>query len=137
MYSQHSKKYTYINIAIDSVIYIYFLTGEVYIAVEFCENGNLHNYLRAYRTTFLNLVKDGKLCGFRYVHSYHLDLLRVAHDLKKIFSGNYAYNRKGSYSKQMSTLELIMWSTQIANGLDYLSSVGVSKKSSINLCVCK
>ncbi len=35
------------------------------------------------------------------------------------------YSYKGCFSKSISTMDLLKWATQIANGMQYLESLGV------------
>ncbi|ODM97664.1 Fibroblast growth factor receptor 3 [Orchesella cincta] len=80
---------------------------EVYIAVQYCANGNFHNYLKCRRDRFSNLVSDGEMI------------------LTNAATYSYMYSSKGCFSKTISTMNLLQWATQVANGLQYLESLGV------------
>jgi serine/threonine protein kinase len=74
---------------------------ELYVAVEYCIHGNIRDFLKFRRASFANMVVNGVLTPTTYI-------------------GNIA--RQNSFGKTHSTMDLIGWAQQIANGMDYLSS---------------
>ncbi|CAG7731353.1 unnamed protein product [Allacma fusca] len=70
--------------------------SEILLAVEYCRKGNLRDFLRKSREGFKNQIEDGKL-----------------QPLESIVEG------------AICTRDLIRWSCEIANGMDFLSSKNI------------
>jgi serine/threonine protein kinase len=68
---------------------------KIHILLEFCENGSLRNFLRKSKQNFVNLLED--YCSIR----------QSDEDNKR--------------EECVTTLDLIRWSAEIANGMNCLS----------------
>ncbi|CAG7830411.1 unnamed protein product [Allacma fusca] len=79
---------------------------ELLIVVEFCPNGNLESYLRKNRTNYRDLVQNDTVVSFDWEQEEveEIDLLRK----------NYANLH------DFSTENLLLWSLQLAKGMQYL-----------------
>ncbi|ODM88233.1 Mast/stem cell growth factor receptor-related protein Kit, partial [Orchesella cincta] len=80
--------------------------GELLIILEFCENGSLENYLKENRACFVNLVEKGSL--------------HVASDYLKIIE--LQIPSESASTAAFDIHQLITWSIETAEGMDYLAS---------------
>ncbi|ODM92143.1 Platelet-derived growth factor receptor alpha [Orchesella cincta] len=79
-------------------IFILIFTGEVYVCVEYCANGNLQNFLRQHRQTFRNQLEN--------------DVLVIETPIRKLSSS----------SENIMTIDLIKWAWETAKGMEFLGS---------------
>lgn len=81
---------------------------EIFIAIEFCENGNLLNYLRDHRNKFTNLVgQDG-------------DYDFISGGLDSITRQSFI--SPGKDPNGLNTVTLIKWVYEVATGMEFLSN---------------
>jgi serine/threonine protein kinase len=73
----------------------------IHILLEFCEKGSLLNFLRKSQPNFINLIED--------------------------YASNVESGDGVKEEDHVTTLDLIRWSAEIANGMNYLSTKRVIK----------
>ncbi|ODN05394.1 Vascular endothelial growth factor receptor 3, partial [Orchesella cincta] len=72
---------------------------ELYVVVEFCPFGNLHDYLKARRGLFVNFVKDG--------------------DIRSDCTGKFIYSNVHS-GNTVTTVDIFKWVYETSKGLEFL-----------------
>lgn len=80
---------------------------EIFIAIEFCENGNLLNYLRDNRHKFTNLV--GQEGEYDFIKSGLDSVTRES------------FVSPGKDQQGLNTVTLIKWVYEVATGMEFLS----------------
>jgi serine/threonine protein kinase len=83
---------------------------ELLVIVEFCCFGNLQEYLQKHRKSFENQIVDGEVV-----------IKPTYANVKKATSSSYVLAPE-TLQVPIKTADLISWSFQVANGMNYLSS---------------
>ncbi|XP_035709602.1 uncharacterized protein LOC118436188 [Folsomia candida] len=86
---------------------------EIFIAVEFCTNGSLEHYLRKQRPVFINLVKNDAIVPQEPKQRNPYE------NVDAEYGGADMTNNKLT---PITTQNLIKWSREIANGMEFLGS---------------
>ncbi|VDM54094.1 unnamed protein product [Angiostrongylus costaricensis] len=93
--------------------------GELYVVVELCDNGNLKDFLLKYKNKFINELKTTQIPDDGY--------LRPDSAVKTLYipdwSNEMESDRLIADNTMLATSDLISFAMQIANGMEYLSSI--------------
>uniref|UniRef100_A0A0N4WLG2 Protein kinase domain-containing protein n=1 Tax=Haemonchus placei TaxID=6290 RepID=A0A0N4WLG2_HAEPC len=93
--------------------------GELYVVVELCDNGNLKEYLLKHKNKFINELKQTQLPDDGYLRP---DSSIKSHYIPD-WSNDMESDRLLSDSAMLATSDLISFAMQVANGMEYLSSI--------------
>jgi serine/threonine protein kinase len=101
-------------------------TDKILVICEFCEHGNLQQFLHKHRSNFTNLIINDKFDFSTFGNRQH----EAASGYIKMSSMNYCY---------IDTGNLVAWSFQIAKGMDYLALRKVlhGDLAARNILLCK
>jgi serine/threonine protein kinase len=102
-------------------------TDKILVICEYCEHGNLQEFLYKHRPNFTNLIVDDK---FETFDVSTFGNRQKASDYVKMSSMNHCY---------IDTGNLVAWSFQIARGMDYLALRKVlhGDLAARNILLCK
>ncbi|CAL8100192.1 unnamed protein product [Orchesella dallaii] len=98
--------------------------GELLIVTEYCENGSLERYLRSNRLNFLNCVQKGKIVTQNFDNNIMCEQLEEQ-DLRYIKilpSLETSIHPDKNVRSRLDIYQLISWSIEIADAMDYLAS---------------
>lgn len=112
---------------------IQILSEEVFLIVEYCENGNLLNYLKVHRgTAFTDYFADVCLDPDPTSSSKNVSLANLSANSNSKHSS--IVNYQNATVKKLSSRDLVRWSHEIASGMEYLGQKNVSC-SIFHLCL--
>uniref|UniRef100_A0A158P827 receptor protein-tyrosine kinase n=1 Tax=Angiostrongylus cantonensis TaxID=6313 RepID=A0A158P827_ANGCA len=99
--------------------------GELYVVVELCDNGNLKDFLLKYKNKFINELKTTQIPDDGYLRPDSAIKTLYASEQIPDWSNEMESDRLMADSTMLATSDLISFAMQIANGMEYLSSIPV------------
>ncbi|EYC24072.1 hypothetical protein Y032_0014g2299 [Ancylostoma ceylanicum] len=97
--------------------------GELYVVVELCDNGNLKDYLLKYKNKFINELKETAPPDDGYLRPDSSRRTQYASEQIPDWSNDMESDRLISDNTMLATSDLISFAMQVANGMEYLSSI--------------
>ncbi|VDL69628.1 unnamed protein product [Nippostrongylus brasiliensis] len=97
--------------------------GELYVVVELCDNGNLKEYLLKYKNKFINELKTTAQPDDGYLRPDSSVRTHYASEQIPDWSNDMESDRLISDNTMLATSDLISFAMQVANGMEYLSSI--------------
>ncbi|ETN87149.1 immunoglobulin domain protein [Necator americanus] len=97
--------------------------GELYVVVELCDNGNLKDYLLKYKNKFINELKQTTPPDDGYLRPDSSVKTQYASEQIPDWSNDMESDRLLSDNTMLATSDLISFAMQVANGMEYLSSI--------------
>ncbi|ODM97481.1 Tyrosine-protein kinase transforming protein kit [Orchesella cincta] len=87
--------------------------GELFLVLEYCENGSLEKFLKANRARFVNIVEKGIL---------HAEKCAASDYLKILLGLELPTPLQSDSTDIFDIYRLITWSIEIAEGMEYLAT---------------
>ncbi|KAK5979704.1 hypothetical protein GCK32_009566, partial [Trichostrongylus colubriformis] len=97
--------------------------GELYVVVELCDNGSLKEYLLKHKNKFINELKQSQAPDDGYLRPDSSVKSHYASEQIPDWSNDMESDRLISDSTMLATSDLISFGMQVANGMEYLSSI--------------
>ncbi|CAJ0609905.1 unnamed protein product [Cylicocyclus nassatus] len=97
--------------------------GELYVVVELCDNGNLKDYLLKYKNKFINELKQTAVPDDGYLRPDSSVKTHYASEQIPDWSNDMESDRLLADNTMLATSDLISFGMQVANGMEYLSSI--------------
>ncbi|KAK6032624.1 immunoglobulin domain protein [Ostertagia ostertagi] len=97
--------------------------GELYVVVELCDNGSLKEYLLKHKNKFINELKQSQIPDDGYLRPDSSVKSHYASEQIPDWSNDMESDRLISDSTMLATSDLISFAMQVANGMEYLSSI--------------
>jgi len=108
--------------------------GELFVVLEFCHNGSMERYLKSNKSNFVNLVQKGQIYVPKFDHgsNYECNLSPESANVEYVQAMPQELHlamKEESNNKNSNAFDihqLIMWSIDIAEGMEWLAMKKVS-----------